>query len=134
MHNRSNSRVNIMYSTVRSIMGSCSMNLRIVRAMRYDILYGSYDTTYVRRTISVSGLKTGGNRGTTQPEFRLRDPCAPLQCCSGPEPRSGARRPESPVLVTRTRNSGRNKQLSLLVHPPLRWLAASLTLPRRPPL
>jgi hypothetical protein len=48
-----------MYSTVRTIMGWYSTNLCIVRAMRYDISYGLYDTTYVRCTISVSRLKTG---------------------------------------------------------------------------
>jgi hypothetical protein len=57
-------------------MGSYSTNLCIVRAMRYDISYGSYDTTYVRHTISVSRLKTA------RPEFRSRDPYALLQCLS----------------------------------------------------
>jgi hypothetical protein len=47
----------------------------------------------------------------TRPEFQSRDPCAPLQCRSRPEPCSGARQPESPVLVTGTRNSGQNEHI-----------------------
>jgi hypothetical protein len=62
--------------------------------------------------ISVTRLKMGGNHSTTQPEFQTRDPCAPLLSHSGPEPRTGARGPESPVLVTGTWNFGRNEQLS----------------------
>jgi hypothetical protein len=54
MHNCSNSRVNIMYSTVRTIMSSYTMNLRIVWAMQYDISYGSYDMTYVRYAMHTS--------------------------------------------------------------------------------
>jgi hypothetical protein len=53
----------------------------------------------------------GGIHGTTQPEFRSRDPCTSLSSLSGTESRSGAGGPESPVLVTGTQNSGQNKQL-----------------------
>jgi hypothetical protein len=117
VYNRLNSRVNNIYSTVRMIMGLYSTNLRIIRAMRYDISYGSYDMTYVRRTISVSRLKTGGNHGTTRsmraPPMSFQ-PGTPFWCLTTGISGSGHRNPEfRPKRTTKVDHCKQQPQLSV---------------------